>query len=193
MGSQVEINTCTDACTHSKQDVVSTIVADVFANIFIYQFVADAKPLRQMFCLDYGLAEWWNCRLVADGIATNVFIGRCYNQCVCSGGNHWCNQVLWLLQMVWKKYLQEVIPPFGGGTSIWRWHPPIGGGTSNWRWDSAWRWDLHLEVTPPIGAETSKWRSQLQLEVISLLACKEVGYIFIFSDIYCMLATFYIM
>ena len=39
-----------------------------------------------MFCLDYGLAEWWYCSLVADGIATNVFMGRCYSQCVCSGG-----------------------------------------------------------------------------------------------------------
>ena len=58
----------------------------MFLPIFLYISLADANPLRQMFCLDYGLAEWWYCNLVADGIATNVFTGRCYNECVCSGG-----------------------------------------------------------------------------------------------------------
>ena len=28
----------------------------------------------------------WYCSLVADGIANNIFTGRCYKQCVCSGG-----------------------------------------------------------------------------------------------------------
>ena len=44
---------------------------------------------------------------------------------------------------------------------------------------------LQLEMISPFGSDTSKWRSQLQLEVIYLLACKEVGYIFICSHIYC--------
>ena len=65
----------------------------------------------------------------------------------------------------YKKYLQEVIPPFGGGTFNWRWDlqsevgPQIGGETS------IWRWDLQLEVRPPFGGETSDWQWHLQLEV----------------------------
>ena len=90
----------------------------------------------------------------------------------------------------------EKIPP-GGGTSNWRWNlwleleSLIGGGTSNWRWDPQlevgppkWMSHLQSEVSPPIGGPTSNQRSHIQLEVISLLDSKEVGCIFICSDIY---------
>ena len=42
--------------------------------------------------------------------------------------NSWCNQVLWLPQVV-QKYLQEARPPIRGGNSIQRWYllAPIGG------------------------------------------------------------------
>ena len=82
----------------------------------------------------------------------------------------WCNQVLWLLQMVWKNTSRrwdlwlEVGPTIGGEISNRRWHlwsevtPPIGGGTSDYRLD------LQLEVRSPIGGVTSNWRWDLQLE-----------------------------
>ena len=63
-----------------------------------------------------------------------------------------------------KKYLQEVGPPIGGGTSDWRRDlqlevpPLIRGDTSNQRWD------LWLEVPPPIGGNTSNRRWDLWLE-----------------------------
>ena len=57
---------------------MSTIVTDVFANFD--NFVADGKPLRQMF---FALFIYWLiCSLVVDGIATIIFYGRCYNQSV---------------------------------------------------------------------------------------------------------------
>ena len=88
----------------------------------------------------------------------------------------------------------EVRPPFGGGTSVQMWHlhsevkPLIGSGTTRGdtlRWDlfGDMRWHLHLQVRPLSWDETFKWRSQLQLAVISLLACRGVGCIFICSDI----------
>ena len=90
--------------------------------------------------------------------------------------------------------------------------PLIGGETSDQKWDhqlevrtliigeTNWRLDLQLEMRPLIwgrplfrgGTSISRWdlhskkTYQLQLEVISLLACKEVGCIFICSDVYCM-------
>ena len=94
----------------------------------------------------------------------------------CSSDYSWCNQVLWLLQMVWKNTSRrwdlhlEVEPPIRGWTSIWKWdlqsevEPSIGGETSIWRWDPP-------EVGPPvggetlIGGETSIWRWDLQLAV----------------------------
>ena len=95
--------------------------------------------------------------------------------------NSWCNQVLWLPQMVRKNTSRrwdlqsEVGPPIGGVTSNQRCDfqlevtPPIRGDTSNWRWDSNQRWHLQLEVGPPIGGVTSNWRWDLWSEVGPLI------------------------
>ena len=154
MESQIDINTCTNACTHSTQGVGQCRVTGTHTQCHTEEpMLRDWSPnhCRPPRLPNLRKKGAWGCPNLPRSPPPSVAGVDVIKHCDCS---RW----------------YEKIPP-GGETSIWRWdlqlelQPPIGVEPSIWQSDLQSGVRFWLEMRPPFRSETFNHRWDLHFEV----------------------------